>query len=223
MPEMTIGGKLRWNIQTMPQGRICNLYGIGIRCQIPGRLYQLTIDGKLQNRLHSLDEASAEIYKARMGIERPIYDNIPNTPIYPDTLRAMSLHAPWAYMMAKGWKEEEYRSKTTKFRGIFLIHASQSKHSDSVIEEYGLPKSEIESIRSSIIGAACCTGSYYAQDGGYAIHDIEQAVFFSKPIEGVSGKIQQFWEAKDTATIRAFNKAWMQLKAMEYGPLEDIA
>lgn len=218
MAEMTIGGKLRWNIQTLPQGKSTMLYGIGIRCMMPAQLYQLTLDHKVERQLYTLDEAATKVYTRKMGVE-PL-EAIPNTPIYPETLRAMSTHAPWAYMMAKGWKEEEYRSKTTKFRGIFLIHASQSKQSDAAIEQYGLPKGEIEAIRGAIIGAARCTGSYYAQDGGGAIHDIEDAVYFPKPIEGVSGKIQQFWAAKDTPTIRAFNRAWRQLEAMEYRWLE---
>lgn len=185
---------------------------------MPAQLYQLTLNQKVERQLYTLDEAATEVYKRRMGIEPR--EPIPDTPIYPESLRAMSTHAPWAYMLAKGWKEQEYRSKTTKFRGIFFIHASQSKQSDAAIEQYGLPKGEIESIRGSIIGAARCTGSQKAPDGGYFIHDIENAVYFPKPIEGISGKIQQFWAATDTPTIRGFNRAWRQLEAMEYSWLE---
>ena len=173
-----------------------------------------------ERKLYTLHEVSEALASRAMPETKT---EIPDEPIYPGELRAMSLHAPWAYMMAKGWKSEEYRSRTTKFRGIFLIHASQSKDSDEVIGDYNLNRQEVIDARSNIVGAARCTGSAYSESCTCHVHDIEDQIFFPEPIGPISGQIQQFWMPKDRATIKAFNKAWLQLKELGWNALEDIA
>jgi hypothetical protein len=43
---------------------------------------------------------------------------------YPDTLRAISIAGPFAYLIAIGEKPAEYRSWKTSFRGPVLLHVS---------------------------------------------------------------------------------------------------
>lgn len=84
---------------------------------------------------------------------------------FPPELRAMSVHAPWAWLICKGQKTEEYRTRSTKRRGLTLIHSSGTKDSDYILEQYGIPMREIH--RRAIIGAVTivdCVGS----DGNYA-------------------------------------------------------
>jgi hypothetical protein len=38
--------------------------------------------------------------------------------------RALSIRQPWAWLIAHGYKDIENRSRRTRFRGRFLIHAS---------------------------------------------------------------------------------------------------
>ncbi|MCE9567430.1 MAG: ASCH domain-containing protein [Planctomycetes bacterium] len=40
-------------------------------------------------------------------------------------MKALSIRQPWAWLIANGYKPYENRSWNTKFRGEFLIHASQ--------------------------------------------------------------------------------------------------
>lgn len=139
---------------------------------------------------------------------------MPSDPIYPDWLRAMSMHFPWAWLIAKGYKSEEFRTKTVTYRNVFLLHASQSKASDDVIKEFNIPKTEI--VRGAIIGAATITDSIYEIVDGhqYAVHILDNAIYFPKPITNISGQIQQLWKPKDTPTIQAFNKAWTMIQNM---------
>lgn len=43
----------------------------------------------------------------------------------PPGLRALTLHRPWAELVADGWKTTENRRWTTRYRGPFVIHAGQ--------------------------------------------------------------------------------------------------
>lgn len=40
-------------------------------------------------------------------------------------MKALSIRQPWAWLIAHGFKDIENRTWKTKFRGEFLIHASQ--------------------------------------------------------------------------------------------------
>jgi|688.fasta_scaffold31117_3 hypothetical protein len=198
--------KLGHILTTMPTGKPLNLYGIGIE-RMPVGLFKVT---GYQNLL-TWNEAANHILYAKMNQE-PSQTPIPDTPEYPDWLRCMSLHFPWAWLIAKGYKSEEFRSKTVTYRNIFLLHASQSKASDDVIREFNIPRNQI--IRGAIIGAATITDSNYEMIDGYstAVHLLDNAIYFPEPITNISGQIQQLWKPKDTPTVRAFNKAWRMIK-----------
>ncbi|MBR8838892.1 MAG: ASCH domain-containing protein [Stigonema ocellatum SAG 48.90 = DSM 106950] len=43
---------------------------------------------------------------------------------YPEQLRALSVREPWASLLVHGCKNEEYRGRNTKRRGLVLIHSS---------------------------------------------------------------------------------------------------
>jgi hypothetical protein len=53
-------------------------------------------------------------------------------------MKALSLHQPWATLMAMGVKQVETRSWSTKYRGPLLIHAANkwSPEQDRVAREY---------------------------------------------------------------------------------------
>jgi hypothetical protein len=74
------------------------------------------------------------------------------TQSYPETLKAISIHAPHAYAICMGIKQAEYRTQPTNRRGWILIHASQSKDSDHCFADYGISKDTIK--RGAIIGAS---------------------------------------------------------------------
>ena|GEM_PF-4674818 len=196
-------------LKTLPTNRPTNLDGIGIT-RMPNGLYLLSGH---ENLLTWNESARYIIYNMKDKPYQP--DIIPDEPIYPDWLKCMSLHFPWAWLIAKGYKSEEFRSKTVTYRNIFLIHASQSKASDQAIREFNIPNSQI--VRGAIIGAATITDSQYEMIDGYqsAVHILDNAMIFPEPITGVSGKIQQLWKPSDTQTIRAFNRAWRMVEDMQ--------
>jgi hypothetical protein len=49
-------------------------------------------------------------------------------------LRAISIHAPWAWAIMAGHKAVENRTWRTKYRGRLAIHASQSTASDDAAQ-----------------------------------------------------------------------------------------
>lgn len=124
-------------------------------------------------------------------------------PKFPDTLRALSIAGPYAYLIATGEKLSEGRSWKTNFRGLVLLHVSTGK-------EYGEPQSK--EMISAIIGAAelydCTPNEEYE---GYYHHWMQNPVLFEKFIPGVSGT-RNYWRPKTPAHIKAFNLAWEQIQ-----------
>ncbi len=52
-----------------------------------------------------------------------------------DSIRALSIHGPWAWAIIHGPKRVENRTWSTDYRGLLAIHASQSKQSDAPATE----------------------------------------------------------------------------------------
>lgn len=130
----------------------------------------------------------------------------------PQWLRAISIHAPHAYAICIGVKKEEYRTKSTHYRGWALIHSSGSKASDDYFQDYFIDPVAIGIKRYAIIGAAeiyDCLG----QPGDYR-YLLRNAISF-KPIEGIKGQQSIFWGKSDKYPERteAFNNAWAMLQA----------
>lgn len=124
----------------------------------------------------------------------------------PSNLRAISIHAPYAYAICLGLKDEEYRTIATNIRGWVLIHSSLSQASDSDLKTYELDPCKIA--RGAIIGAAeivDCIGSN--RDYAYLIGEYR---LFEKPLK-ISGKQAIFWKPKDTREQLIFDKAWSMI------------
>lgn len=51
-------------------------------------------------------------------------------------MKALSIRQPWAWLIVHGGKDIENRSWHTKFRGRFLVHASQGCTKDEYAEAY---------------------------------------------------------------------------------------
>ena len=124
---------------------------------------------------------------------------------YPDTLRAMSIHFPFAWAIVHGEKDFEYRTKATKYRGIFLIHASSTKDSDEFIAHYKIPQEQV--VRKAIIGAAELVDCVEDAEGGGYYYELVNPIAFEDPIP-VSGQQSIFWPASTPERDRAFTSAW---------------
>ncbi len=91
-------------------------------------------------------------------------------------MKALSIKQPWAWLIIHGGKDVENRTWPTKFRGEFLVHASQSVDADAYhhLLKQGIkspPYVELE--RGKIIGSVelidCdpLYNSYWKQSGSY--------------------------------------------------------
>ena len=80
-------------------------------------------------------------------------------------MMALSVWQPWAWLLAHGFKDVENRNWWTKFRGPFLIHASQTMDTITlaeIIRLYGVrgigdvdaAQREIAAQRGGIVGQA---------------------------------------------------------------------
>ena len=129
---------------------------------------------------------------------------------YPESLRAMSMHFPYAWAIVNGVKDFELRTRATRYRGFVLIHASSSKDSDDLIVEHSIPPDQI--VRRAIIGAAelfNCTES--PEEGGF-YYELLNPIAFDKPIPA-SGQQSIFWPASTPERDQAFKAAWEQIQA----------
>lgn len=147
----------------------------------------------------------------------PQSDDMVTQPKFPDTLRALSIAGPYAYLIATGEKYSEGRSWKTNFRGVVLLHVSTGR-------EYGEPQSK--DMISAIIGAAelydCTPNEEYE---GYYDHWMQNPVLFKSFIPGVAGA-RNYWKPRTSEHIKAFNLAWEQIQEqapllIETSPLED--
>jgi hypothetical protein len=125
-------------------------------------------------------------------------------PIFPIELRAISVHAPIAWLICKGYKAEEYRYRPTKRRGLTLIHASGSRDSDLLIEDYSIPVEEVA--RKAIVGAVRIADCIPSSEG-YA-YILEEPILFQEAIAPVRGQQSIFWAASTPERVQAFNRAW---------------
>jgi hypothetical protein len=130
----------------------------------------------------------------------------------PSDLRAISIHAPFAYAICLGLKDEEYRTQPTKIRGWILIHSSQSKASDQYFKDYGIDIAIAK--RGAIIGA-CKLTDCIGSPGDYA-YCLESPILFDKPIEGIRGQQSIFWGVSDKHPEHqeAFKLAWGMIQSL---------
>ena len=67
------------------------------------------------------------------------------------TVKILSIRQPWAYLITQGSKNIENRSWPTKYRGLFLVHASKNINR-AACEKHGLDPAELET--GGIVGIA---------------------------------------------------------------------
>jgi len=129
---------------------------------------------------------------------------------YPESLRAMSMHFPYAWGIVNGVKDCEFRTRATKYRGFVLIHASGSKDSDELIMEHSIPQDQIA--RRAIIGAAELINCIKDPDEGGFYYEMFNPIAFEKPIPA-SGMQCIFWPANSPERDQAFKAAWKLIQA----------
>ncbi|MBD2112540.1 MULTISPECIES: ASCH domain-containing protein [Cyanophyceae] len=127
---------------------------------------------------------------------------------FPDRLRAMSIHFPFAWAIVHGEKDFEYRTRATKYRGMFLIHSSGTKDSDEYMAEYNIPQDQI--IRKAIIGAVELVDCVEDPEGEGYFYELESPIVFEKAIPA-TGQQSIFWPASTPERVRAFNQAFEQM------------
>jgi ASCH domain len=93
--------------------------------------------------------------------------------------RCLSIKQPYAYLIATGEKKIEYRKWNTKFRGEFLIHASQKLDMDALQDHPDLNRAQLD--RGAIIGKAYLYDVEKHGDRSYWFL-IREAARFSNPI-----------------------------------------
>ena len=124
---------------------------------------------------------------------------------YPESLRAMSMHFPYAWGIVNGEKDFEFRTRATRYRGFVLIHASGSKDSDELIVEHSIPQDQIA--RRAIIGAAELFNCVETPENGGFYYELFNPIAFEKPIPA-SGQQSIFWPASTPERDQAFKVAW---------------
>lgn len=140
---------------------------------------------------------------------------------YPESLKAISIHAPHAYAICLGLKPFEYRTQPTNRRGWILIHASQSKDSDHCLADYGISKNTIK--RGAIIGAAQITDCTWDAENECYAYNLSQPMLFDQPIEGIKGCQAIFWGAKQPNKQAAFAIAWEMTEAATAPKTDNIS
>lgn len=185
----------------LPPGKPSNLLGLSIQ-PMPGMRYRLNN----QSNLVTIDKVIQSVMD-KVSQQKTVIE-IPTHPLFPKEWVAMTTHFPFAWMMAKGYKAEEFRSKPTNYRGLVLLHAGGSKDSDFVIDQYKIPQNQIT--RKRILGVATITGC--EQAGEDYIYILENPTCFPKPTSEIPGQLSIFWKASTPERVRAFNEAWLMLK-----------
>lgn len=62
---------------------------------------------------------------------------------------ALSIRQPWAWLIVHGYKDIENRTWATKFRGRFLVHASQGMSRSEYLEALSFVAQETTGLRLS--------------------------------------------------------------------------
>jgi hypothetical protein len=127
----------------------------------------------------------------------------------PQTLRAMTCHAPYAYALALGLKVEEYRYRATNYRGWLLFHSGVSTASDSAFQYLDITPEEAK--RGFIIGAGYLNDCQ--QSGNYYAYQIVTPLLFQNPLR-IRGKQQILWSPSDDNESKIFDSAWRIIQTM---------
>lgn len=128
---------------------------------------------------------------------------------YPSTMRAMTTHAPFAYALATGQKQQEYRSRSTNYRGWAFLHSGKSTASDDAFSY--LDMSPEQAFRGGIIGAGFLNSC--SQSGNYFAYEFLNPVLFENPLK-IKGKQAILWLPSNSEEVKIFKSAWQILQTM---------
>lgn len=201
-------------LRTMPANRPQALCGVAV--QRLGKLYKVGQSSQLLSLEQALQAVQGKVPMTTQNKSTTRQPLESVEPEFPPELVAMTTHFPWAWLMSKGYKTEEYRTQPTKRRGLIFLHAGSNKDSDDAIEEYHIPRREIK--RQMIIGATRivdCELTGYDEDGNpeYA-YILEDEVYFPNPTITVPGAQSIFWSANSPLRVAAFNEAWKSYREL---------
>lgn len=137
-------------------------------------------------------------------------------------MKTLSIKNPWAWLIAKGFKDIENRSWKTKFRGTFLIHSTQkwdqraSEMSllltrdqwdeldenihDRVFLQTNIPTSAIIG-QVDLVDCVQNSKSIWAEEGQWH-WVLDNAIYYDNYIPDVKGKLS-FWEFNNSLEQRA--------------------
>lgn len=139
---------------------------------------------------------------------------------FPETLRAISIINPFAWLIGIGEKPYEYRSWDTSFRGLCLLHVSGSTEYEAEFSEFlnsgEITKAEIASMRKSIIGFAEVTGTVWDEEYQQWAHRMEKPALFNEviPCPGALNYWKPYPNKPEQTT--AFQQAWELIQAGDY-------
>ena len=117
----------------------------------------------------------------------------------PDLLRALSVQAPWSWLLCAGYKPLENRKWRPNLRGEprwLLVHAG-AKEDRGVAEKIGAELDiDVPVVLSALVGAILVSG--YENDSpspwfvGPVAWTIDACVLFASPVTGVKGALALF-------------------------------
>lgn len=131
-------------------------------------------------------------------------------PAYPQVLRAMTTHAPFAYALVMGLDDFEIRRRESTYRGWVLIQAGKSHDSDEFFQQYDLSPNLP---RGGIIGAAVLNNCYLDPRKGFWIYEFENPLKFKKLIP-IAGKQATLWKAANKQEQLIFTSCWQEICKM---------
>ena len=105
-------------------------------------------------------------------------------------MKALTIKEPWATLIIEGYKEYEFRSWKTNYRGKILIHAGMTLEKDNVIkfQDYNLKYS-----KGAIIGEAEITDCIFVtQEVNDELRKLNPLVY------GKSGHVEKYaWKLEN--------------------------
>jgi hypothetical protein len=127
----------------------------------------------------------------------------------PATVRAMTCHAPFAYALALRLKPQEFRYRSTNYRGWVFFHSGLSTASDYAFEY--LDMSPEQAFRGGIIGAGYLNSC--SKSGNCYAYEFINSVVFESALK-IRGKQQILWLPADSNEVAVFKSAWQILRTM---------
>lgn len=112
-------------------------------------------------------------------------------------MKALSIKNPFGHLIILGLKTREHRTWNTKYRGRFLIHASEQEDKD-FIREYGFKENSLP--KSALIGFATLinTEQVATKKWAFILKDIHR---FPKPVPH-KGALNFFEVDVDEETVK---------------------